>query len=118
MLGSVAGTLTMAVSQGFLLSAPLDGIEGSRTLMIAMLKMLGGIRVARRRSATVVWYGLDQALGRSLIGQIVCVGAGISAGIAVYVRLVLTMRVEEAHQIRNLLLRAPASNALRLASEA
>ena len=50
-----------------------------------------------------VWLGLDKLLGHSLIGQIVSVGAGISAGIYVYVRLVLTMRVTEAHQIRNLL---------------
>ncbi len=100
-VGSVAGTLVMAVSQGFLLRAPLGGIEGSRTLMIAARISVASVFLGA--VSYFVWLGLDKLLGHSLIGQIVSVGAGISAGIYVYVRLVLTMRVTEAHQIRNLL---------------
>ena len=101
-LGSVAGTLVMAISQAILLRKPLGGIEGSRTLMITCRIavasiLLGGVSYG-------VWYLLDMLLGRSLPAQIVSVGGGIGAGIYIYGRAVLRMRVTEAHQIRNLLL--------------
>jgi putative peptidoglycan lipid II flippase len=100
-LGSVAGTLVMAVSQAFLLRAPLGGIEGSRTLMITARISVASILLGA--VSYVVWYVLDKLLGRSLPAQIVTVGAGIGSGIYVYVRAVLRMRVTEAHQIRRLL---------------
>jgi putative peptidoglycan lipid II flippase len=99
-LGSVAGTLTMATLQGWKLSQLLHGIEGRRTLL-AMLKMVGASALLAGVSY-VVWYGLDQALGRSLIAQIVSLGLGILAGIAVYVGGVYALHVEEAQQIRRL----------------
>jgi putative peptidoglycan lipid II flippase len=100
-LGSVAGTLVMAVSQAILLREPLGGIEGSRTLMITCRiavasVLLGGVSYG-------VWYLLDRLLGQSLIAQIISVGCGIGAGVYIYARAVLRMRVTEAHQIRNLL---------------
>ncbi len=99
-LGSVAGTLTMVLAQGRLLSGLLNGIEGRATLR-AMAKMV----LAAALLAAVsygVWYGLDQALGRSLIAQIVSLGIGIAAGIGVYAIGVFALRVDEAHQIRRL----------------
>ena len=51
-----------------------------------------------------VWYGLDHALGRSLGMQIVSLGIGILAGIAVYAVAVMAMRIDEARQIRDLVL--------------
>jgi putative peptidoglycan lipid II flippase len=50
-----------------------------------------------------VWYGLDQALGRSLAMQIVSLGVGILAGIGVYAAAVWALRVEEARQVARLL---------------
>jgi putative peptidoglycan lipid II flippase len=99
-LGSVAGTLVMAVSQAVLLRKPLGGIEGGRTLMITCRiavasVLLGGVSYG-------VWYLLDKLFGRSLPAQIVSVGGGIGAGIYIYARAVLRMRVTEAHQIRQL----------------
>jgi putative peptidoglycan lipid II flippase len=99
-LGSVAGTLTMAVLQGRYLSRLLNGIEGRRTLT-AMLKMLGAAALLAGVSY-LVWYGLDKLLGRSLPGQAVSLGIGISTGIAVYIGAVVALRIEEAHQIRRL----------------
>ena len=99
-LGSVAGTLTMATLQGWKLSQLLHGIEGRRSLL-AMLKMLGASALLAGVSY-VVWYGLDQALGRSLIAQIISLGLGISAGIGVYAVTVFALRIQEAHQIRSL----------------
>src|SRR3954468_22457575 len=99
-LGSVAGTLTMATLQGWKLSQLLHGIEGRKSL-IAMAKMLGASTLLAGVSYGV-WYVLDQALGRSLIAQIVSLGLGIGAGIAVYVAAVYAMRIEEVRQIRSL----------------
>jgi putative peptidoglycan lipid II flippase len=99
-LGSVAGTLTMATIQGLQLSRLLRGIEGRRSLA-AMAKMLGGSALLAGVSYGI-WYVLDQALGRALLAQAVSLGVGIGAGIGVYVASVVALRIEEAHQIRRL----------------
>ena len=99
-LGSVAGTLTMVILQGRYLSKLLDGIEG-RGSIVAMLKMVGAAGLLAGVSY-LVWYGLDKLLGRELIAQVISLGIGISAGIAVYVAAVVALRIEEAHQIRRL----------------
>jgi putative peptidoglycan lipid II flippase len=99
-LGSVAGTLTMALLQGRYLSRLLHGIEGRRTLA-AMLKMLGAAALLAGVSY-LAWYGLDKALGRSLLAQIVSLGIGITAGIGVYIAAVSALRIDEAQQIRRL----------------
>jgi putative peptidoglycan lipid II flippase len=99
-LGSVAGTLTMAVAQGRVLSRLLGGIEGRRTFP-AMAKMIAAGAVLAAASYGV-WYGLDQALGRSLIAQIVSLGVAIAVGIGVYAVAVAAMRLDEVAQIRRL----------------
>jgi putative peptidoglycan lipid II flippase len=99
-LGSVAGTLTMVVAQGRVLSRLLNGIEGRRTFP-AMAKMLAAGAVLAGASYGV-WHELDQALGRSLIAQIVSLGLGIAVGIAVYAAAVAAMRLDEVAQIRRL----------------
>jgi putative peptidoglycan lipid II flippase len=99
-LGSVAGTLTMALLQGQQLSKLLHGIEGRRSLA-AMVKMLAASALLAGISYGV-WYGLDQALGRSLLAQAISLSLGIAAGIAVYVTTVVLMRIDEAQQIRRL----------------
>jgi putative peptidoglycan lipid II flippase len=100
-LGSVAGTVGMALAQAFALRRELHGIEGGRILS-ATLRVLAAT-AALAGVSYGVWYGLDQALGRSLVAQIVSLGAGILAGIGVYIVAVLAMRVEEARQISRLL---------------
>jgi putative peptidoglycan lipid II flippase len=99
-LGSVAGTLTMTLLQGRYLSKLLRGIE-ARGSIAAMLKMVGAAGLLAGVSY-LAWYGLDKALGRSLPAQAVSLGIGIGAGIAVYVAAVVTLRIEEANQIRRL----------------
>jgi putative peptidoglycan lipid II flippase len=100
-IGTVVGTVTMCVTQGLLLRRDLGGIEGARTLgaalrMLAAAALLGAVSYA-------VWYGLDSALGRSLIAQIVAVVTALSAGVAVYAGAVWAMRLPEALQIKRLL---------------
>jgi putative peptidoglycan lipid II flippase len=99
-LGSVAGTLTMVLLQGRYLSKLLHGIEGRRSLL-AVLKMVGAAALLAGISYAV-WYGLDQALGRSLLAQIVSLGIAITAGVAVYIGAVVALGIEEAAQIRRL----------------
>ena len=50
-----------------------------------------------------VWKALDAALGRGLVGQILSVGVGLTAGAVVYAVAVLAMRIPEARQIERLL---------------
>ena len=50
----------------------------------------------------LVWYGLDQALGRSTIAQIISLGVALAAGFATYFGAVLALRVPEASQIMRL----------------
>jgi putative peptidoglycan lipid II flippase len=90
----------MALAQAWYLRRTLGGIEGWKILS-AFIKIL----VATAALAGVsygVWYGLDQALGRSLVAQIASLAIGIGAGIAIYAAAVFALRVEEAHQIRRL----------------
>jgi putative peptidoglycan lipid II flippase len=90
------------VAQGWILRAELGGIEGARTLSAALRMLvaaaaLGGLSYG-------VWYGLDAALGRSLVAQAVAVLGGIAAGVLVYAGAVWALRVPEADQIRRLLM--------------
>jgi putative peptidoglycan lipid II flippase len=50
-----------------------------------------------------VWKVLDEALGRSLLGQIVSVGGGLTLGAVAYGLAVHLLRIPEARQIERLL---------------
>ena len=107
-LGTVAGTVVMCVSQGLVLRRDLGGIEGGRTLAAAARMLLAVVPLAG--VAYACWYGLDDALGRSVGAQAVSVGAAIAAGVAAYAAAVWVLGVPEARQLRALLRRTrPAS---------
>jgi len=100
-LGTVAGNVAMTLGQTWRLRAQLEGsLEGRRTL-IAVLQMTAASALLGLVSYGV-WWGLDQALGRALLAQIISVGAALAAGVAVYVATVLALRIPEAQQIRTL----------------
>jgi hypothetical protein len=48
-----------------------------------------------------VWYGLDQALGRSLGAQVVSLGVALAAGTAVYLVACRALRVRELSALRS-----------------
>jgi putative peptidoglycan lipid II flippase len=99
-LGTVVSTMTMTFGQAAFLRHRTGGLELPRTID-ATLKIL----VASAILAVVAygtWYGLDQALGRSLPAQLISVGSAIGLGSAVYAAAVLAMRVPEARQIVDL----------------
>ena len=100
-IGTVVGTVVMSVAQGAILRRSLGGIEGARILASGLRMLLAGALLGG--AAYLVWDVLDAALGRSLIAQIVAVGAGIGVGFAVYAAAVWALKVPEARQFRALL---------------
>ena len=99
-IGTVVGTVGMTAMQGLLLRPDLGGIEGRATLaavlrMLAAAALLGAVTY-------VVWWALDEALGRALWAQVVAVGVGIVAGLVVYAGAVWALGIREARQIRDL----------------
>jgi putative peptidoglycan lipid II flippase len=102
-LATAVATAAMTAGQAYFLRARLHGLE-LRTTATATAKMvvaaaiLGGV-------AYLTWWALDEALGRSLAGQLVSVGAALALGSAAYAAVVLAWRIPEARQIRDLLTR-------------
>jgi putative peptidoglycan lipid II flippase len=104
-IGTVVGTIVMCVAQGWVLRRDLSGIQGARMLSVGVRMLLAAALLAGVSYAA--WYGLDEALGRSLVAQLVSVGAAIASGGAVYAAAVWVLRVPEARQIRALLPHRP-----------
>jgi putative peptidoglycan lipid II flippase len=103
-IGTVVANALMTALQLRRLRTGLNGrLEGAQTTMITARiavasVLLGGV-------SWVVWKLLDTLLGGSLPAQIVSVGAAGGAGLFVYVRAVLAMRIPEAHQVHELIMR-------------
>ncbi len=100
-IGTVAGSAAMTVGQAYFLRGRLGGIE-----LPATLRSVAGMLVAAAALAAAsygVWWGLDDALGRSRPAQVVSVGAALVAGTLVYTAAVLALRIPEARQIVELL---------------
>jgi putative peptidoglycan lipid II flippase len=99
-IGTAVATAAMTVGQAFFLRRRIGGLELPATInatvkIVFASAVLGGV-------AYGVWYGLDQALGRSLLAQLISVGGAITLASAVYAALVLALRVPEARQIVDL----------------
>jgi putative peptidoglycan lipid II flippase len=101
-IGTVAANAVMTALQLQRLRAGFNGhLEGAQTTMIT-----ARIAVASALLAGVswlVWKLLHSLLGGSLAAQIVSVGAAGAAGMLVYARAVLAMRIPEAHQVSRLI---------------
>jgi putative peptidoglycan lipid II flippase len=100
-VGTVAGTVTMCLSQGWLLRGELGGVEGKRTLEAALRMLAAAALLAA--VAYGAWRALDGLLGGGSFGQALAVLAAIAAGAAAYGAAVWALRVPEARQIRDLL---------------
>ena len=101
-IGTVAANIVMTCLQLVRLREGLNGrLEGAQTTMITARIAVASALLAG--VSWVVWYLLDSLLGRSLPAEIVSVGAAGLAGVMVYGRAVLAMRVPEAHQVGNLI---------------
>jgi putative peptidoglycan lipid II flippase len=101
-IGTISANVVMFALQFTRVRKGLGGrLEGAQTSMItvrilAAAALLGGVSWA-------VWKLLEELLGVSLPAQIVSVGGAGLAGVLVYARAVLAMRIPEAHQVGNMI---------------
>jgi putative peptidoglycan lipid II flippase len=101
-IGTITANIVMVALQFYRLRAGLNGrLEGAQTTMITVRIIVASALLAG--VSWVVWRLLDDALGASLPAQIVSVGAAAIAGVLVYVRAVLVMRIPEAHQVSGMI---------------
>jgi len=101
-IGTVVANAVMTFLQIQRLRIGFNGrLEGAQTTMITARIALASALLAG--VSWVVWRLLNDLLGTSLIAQIVSVGGAGLAGLFVYVRAVLAMRVPEAHQVHRLI---------------
>ena len=98
---TVLATAASVVAQMALLRNQLGGLDLTR--LLSTVVRVGVASAALGAVAYLVWWGLDEALGRGLGGQIVSMGAALAMGGAVYAAAVYAMRVPEAGQIMSLL---------------
>jgi putative peptidoglycan lipid II flippase len=101
-LGTIVANIVMAALQVYRLRVGLNGrLEGAQTLMITARILVASTILAG--VSWVVWKLIDELLGASLPAEIVSVGAAAGAGLFVYVRAVLLMRIPEAHQVSTMI---------------
>lgn len=75
-------------------------LDGRQTLIITIrIAIAAAIMAAIARG---LWMLLDHLLGRSLLAQLISVGGALLVAGAVYIALVLAMKVPEARQIKQL----------------
>jgi putative peptidoglycan lipid II flippase len=96
-IGTAVASAAMTLGQASRLRLELHGFEIGRTLrgvaaMLAASALLGAV-------AYLVWAGLDDALGRSLVAQLASVTVALAVASAVYAAAVLALRIPEARQI-------------------
>jgi putative peptidoglycan lipid II flippase len=101
-LGTIIANVVMTALQFYRLRVGLNGrLEGAHTVMITARIVIASAVLAG--VSWVVWKVFDELLGASLPAEIVSVGGAAAAGLFVYVRAVLIMRIPEAHQVNELI---------------
>jgi putative peptidoglycan lipid II flippase len=93
-------TATSVIAQGVVLRDAIGGLELAR--LISSSVRIAAAAAALAGVAYGVWWALDDVLGQGLGGQIVSVGAALTAGTVVYAAVLFVLRVPEAEQIRRL----------------
>jgi putative peptidoglycan lipid II flippase len=102
-VGTVVATIASVVAQAIVLRQWLGGIELGQLIDNAVRVTISAAALAG--VSYLVWYGLDDALGRDTIAQIISLGFGLTAGFATYVAAALALRIPEAAQIVRLVRR-------------
>jgi putative peptidoglycan lipid II flippase len=101
--GTGIGTTATVFTQAYILRREFGGLELGRLWSTAARITVAAAALAG--VGWVVWDVLDQALGRDLIDQIVSLGAGLGAGLVVYLAVAKLLRIAELEQIVRLLRR-------------
>ena len=102
-IGTLAANIVMTWLQLRRLRIGFNGnLELEQTAMItARILLATGVATV---IGWLVWKGLDAAIGGSLVGDLVGLLAALGIAGGVYGRLVLAMRIPEAHQVQRLIL--------------
>ena len=100
-IGTAVASMGMTLGQGYLLQRRLGQIE-VRATVTAFVVMTAAAALAAG-VAYGVWWSFDRLLGGALPAEIVSVGGALAAGTAVYVGIVLLLRIREAEQVKALL---------------
>jgi putative peptidoglycan lipid II flippase len=101
-VGTLIANIVMTALQFHRLRTGLNGrLEGAQTTMITVRILVASALLAG--VSWGVWTLIDGLIGASLPAQIVSVGAAAAAGLFVYVRAVLIMRIPEAHQVSGMI---------------
>jgi len=102
-VGTVVATAASVVAQSVILRRELGGLElpqlaNSAIRVTIAAALLAGV-------SYLVWYVLDDALGRDTLAQIISLGTALTAGAAAYFGAIFALRVPEGDQILRLLRR-------------
>jgi putative peptidoglycan lipid II flippase len=100
-IGTAVASAGMTLGQAFVLRRLLHGsLEGAATLAALMRIAVSAALLGLVSYAT--WWGVDELVGRSLVGQVLSVGLAALTGAVAYAGAVLALRVREAEQIQRL----------------
>ena len=95
-LVNIAGTAALIVLLDRRVGRIDFGEVASSSWRIALASLVSGA------AAFALWYGLDDALGRGFLGQLVSLGLGLTAAAAVYLGACRLLRVRELDTLLSL----------------
>jgi putative peptidoglycan lipid II flippase len=104
--GTGIGTSTAVFAQAFILRRKFGGLELGRLLSTTIRISIASAALAA--VGWLIWDGLDSALGRSTVAQIISLGTGMIVGAVVYLGVARLLRIAELEQILRLLRRRSA----------
>jgi putative peptidoglycan lipid II flippase len=101
-IGTITANIVMTALQFHRLRTGLNGrLEGAQTTMVTVRILIASVLLAG--VSWGVWKLIDTLIGASLPAEILSVGGAAAAGLFVYVRAVLIMRIPEAHQVSGMI---------------
>ena len=102
-IGTVAANVVMTALQLRRLRIGFNGrLEGAQTMMVTVRIIIA--TAIMTGVGYLLWKGLDEVLGNSVIAEIVSMGTAVVVAGVLYARLALLMRIPEARQIEALIL--------------
>ncbi|WP_205697742.1 murein biosynthesis integral membrane protein MurJ [Conexibacter sp. SYSU D00693] len=101
-VGTTVANVVMAVAQARKLRPLLEGRLDFWETFLTGLRVLVASLAAFGIAAFMVWYWLDDLLGRALLAQLLSMGFALGVGIALYGAFVQALGVREAEQVRRL----------------
>ncbi|HEY2055406.1 MAG TPA: murein biosynthesis integral membrane protein MurJ [Solirubrobacterales bacterium] len=101
--GTGIGTSAAVFAQAYVLRREFGGLELGRLLSTVIRISIASLVLAA--VSWLVWDGLDSALGRSTVAQIISLGTGMTLGAVAYLGTAWVLRIAELEQILRLLRR-------------